>query len=178
MKVTHIALSIKLVIESEALEADAGVFADVVGRELARQVEGYSSSKKLGYFPALDYFHDREGAIDRGLLDAADNLSWLAARLVREEVRKRLRPLFASMRFDAIQSLAFTMPSIRPGQPNALKRLAEHYTPNTVKLDLTASIMTRYDTAQDMKGHSSHQVYRWLKEHFESVEVTSCRQLD
>jgi hypothetical protein len=178
MKVTQIALGVKVVIDPVSLEEHAAASADVIGKELARQVAEYSRSNKLGYFPALDYFRDHEDAVDKELLDAADNLSWLATRLVREEVRKRLRPLFASLRFDAIQNLAFTMPPIRPGQPNAMLRLAEHYAPNTVKLDLTASIVTQYDTAQDMKGHSSHQVYRWLKDHFESVEVTSCRQLD
>ena len=177
MKVTHVALAVKVVVSPDVLDEHAVASADVVGAELAQQVAAYVRSNRLGYYPALDFFHDRDG-VDRELLDAAENLSWLASRLVREEVRKRLRPLFASIRFDAVQSLAYTMPSIRPGQPNALTRLTEHYTPNAVKLDLTASIMTRQDTGQDMTGHSKHQVYRWLKEHFESVEVTSCTQLD
>lgn len=178
MKVTHIAMSVKVVVDPVSIEEHAAASVDVIGSELARQVAEYSRSNKLGYFPALDYFHEREDGIDKDLLDTADNLSWLSTRLVREEVRKRLRPLFASLRFDAVQNLAFTMPPIRPGQPNAMVRLAEHYTPNTIKLDMTASIMTRNDTGQDMKGHSSHQVYRWLKDHFQSVEVTNCRQLD
>lgn len=178
MKVTHVALGVKVVLDTACLEDHAVASADIVGAELARQVADYSSRNKLGYYPALEFFQQRDDAIDRDLLEAVDSLAWLATRLVREEVRKRLRPLFASMRFDAVQNLAFTMPAVRPGQPNALHRLTEHYTPNVVKLDLTASIMTRFDTPQDMKGHSSHQVYRWLKDSFESVEVTSCRQLD
>ena len=178
MKVTQVALSVKIVLDTEAMNDHAAASADVVGSELALQISEYARNSKLGYYPALDFFTDQPGIIDRDLLDAADNLSWLATRLVREEVRRRLRPLFASMRFDAMQNLAFTMPTVRPGQPNAITRLTEHYTPNVVKLDLTASIMTRHDTGQDMKGHSSHQVYRWLKDHFQDVEVTSCRQLD
>ncbi len=178
MKVTQVALGVRIVLDPESMDEHAAASADVVGGELARQVSDYVRENRLGYYPALDYFKDQPGILDADLLNAADNLSWLATRLVREEVRKRLRPLFASMRFDAMQSLAFTMPTVRPGQPNALTRLTEHYTPNVVKLDLTASIMTRHDTGQDMKGHSSHQVYRWLKDHFQEVEVTNSRQLD
>ena len=177
MKVTRVALAVRVVVAPDALEEHAAASVEVVGAELARQVADYVREHRMGYYPALDFFHERKG-VDRDLLDAADNLAWLTTRLVREEVRKRLRPLFASMQFNAVQSLAYTMPTVRPGQPNALTHLTGHYTPNAVRLDLTASIMTRHDTGQDMTGHSRHQVYRWLKEHFQSVEVTSCRQLD
>ena len=96
MKVTQVALSVKIVLDTEAMNDHAAASADVVGSELALQISEYARNSKLGYYPALDFFTDQPGIIDRDLLDAADNLSWLATRLVREEVRKRLRPLFAA----------------------------------------------------------------------------------
>lgn len=178
MKVTNVALSMVITVKLDDLDSHSAAASHVVGKELARQIGDYEKQKKLGYYPALEYFQEADAGIDPDLLDAADSLAWLATRLVREEVRKRLRPIFASLRIDAMQNLVYTMPKVRPGRKSALMQLAEHFTPNKVRVELTARIMNRDGQEKDLKRYVSHLVHRWLNEHFESIEVTSCRQQD
>lgn len=176
MKVTKVAISLLITVKIEDLDSHSAAAAEVVGRELATQISAYEKEKKLGYYPALEYFQETERVIDADLLDAADNLAWLATRLVREEVRKRLRPIFSTLRFDSMQNLIFTMPRTRPGKKDSVMWLTEHFTANKVRLELTASIMNKDGQEKDLKRFTSHLVHRWLNEHFESIEVTSCRQ--
>ncbi len=176
MKVTNVSLSILITVKLEDLDSHSSAVAALVGKELARQVAAYEKKNHLGYYPAMEYFQESARGVDADLLDAADNLAWSATKLVREEVRKSLRPVFSSLRFDAMQNLLYTMPRVRPGKPSAQQQLAEHFTPNKVRLELTAQIMNKDDVEKDLKRYTSHLVHRWLKEHFESIEVTSCRQ--
>ena len=178
MKVTNVALSILVTVKLEDLDSHSAAASAVVGKELAKQVASYEKENQLGYYPALDFFQQSAAGVEADLLDAADNLAWLATRLVREEVRKRLRPIFASLRIDSIQNLVYTMPKVRPGKAPSLDKLTEHFTANKVRLELTARIMNQDGQEKDLKRYSSHLVHRWLKEHFEAIEVTSCRQQD
>ena len=178
MKVTNVALSIIIAVKLEDLDCHSAATSSIVGKELAKQVAKYEREKRLGYYPALEYFQQSNEGVDPDLLDAADSLAWLATKLVREEVRKRLRPIFASLRIDAMQNLVYTMPKVRPGRASAQTLLTEHFTPNKVRLELTARIMNREGPDKDLKRYVSHLVHRWLNEHFASIEVTSCRQQD
>lgn len=177
MNVTKVAISVLVAVKIEDLDSHSAAASRVVGNALAKQVADYEKELRLGYYPALEFFQQSSGAVDVGLLDAADNQAWYATRLVREEVRKRLRPIFSSLRIDAMQNLLYTMPKVRPGKASSLDKLAEHFTPNMVRLELTAQIINQNDKEMDLKRYSSHLVHRWLKEHFESIEVTNCRQL-
>ena len=176
MNVTNVAISVLLEVKPEDLDSHSAAASEIVGREMARAVASYARQNKLGYYPPLEYFQQQPGSVDADLLEAVDNLSWLASRLVREEVRRQLRPIFASLRIDALQNQVFTMPKVRPGSPSALEKLAEHFTPNRVRLQLTAKIINRDGPEKDFKRYASHLVHRWLKEHFLSVDVLSCRQ--
>jgi len=176
MKVTNVSLSILITVKLEDLDSHSVAAAGVVGKEMAKQVAIYEKDNHLGYYPAMDYFQEAAVGVDADLLDTADNLAWLATKLVREEVRMRLRPVFSSLRFDAIQNLLYTMPRVRPGSTSVQQKLAQHFTPNKVRLELTAKILNKDGIEKDLKRYTSHLVYRWLKKHFESIEVTSCRQ--
>jgi len=176
MKVTNVSLSVLITVKLEDLDSHSAAAAVVVGKELAKQVASFEKENHLGYYPAMEYFQESARGVDIDLLEAADNLAWLATKLVREEVRKHLRPVFSSLRFDAMQNLLYTMPRVRPGKPSAQKKLAQHFTPNKVRLELTAQIMNQDSEEKDLKRYTSHLVHRWLKEHFEAIDVTSCRQ--
>lgn len=178
MKVTNVALSILVTVKLEDLDSHSAASSEVVGKKLAQQVTVYEKENRLGYYPALDFFQQSADGVEADLLDAADSLAWLATRLVREEVRRRLRPIFASLRIDSMQNMIYTMPKVRPGKPFSIDRLAEHFTPNKVRFELTARIINHDEQEKDLKRFSSHLVHRWLKEHFAAIEVTSCRQQD
>ena len=147
-----------------------------VGEELAEAVQAWVRENRLGYYPALEYFRDRED-FDKDLLDAADHIAWVATSIVREEIQTKLRPVFSSVRFDALQCLAFTLPPVRPGQANAAQRLARHYTPDHVKVDLSLSLLRREQPREGLERFASHVVCRWLKPAFLSLEVTAARMV-
>lgn len=175
MNVSNVAITVLITVSVEDLDSHSAAASGVIGQEMAKQVSQYVSKNRLGYYPPLDYFQE-QGGIDSDLINAIDSVAWLATRLVREEVRRQLRPVFASLKIDALQNLVFTMPRVRPGSSTSLRELADHFTPNKVRLELTAKIINRDGPEKDFKRYASHLVHRWLKDHFDKVEVVSCRQ--
>lgn len=171
---TPVAVSIVMKVPHQVLEAHSSASAELVGHELAHEVNQISWRRRLGYFPALGYFMDH-GGIDESLLDACGNLSWLAKELVQDEIHLRLNGVFAGVEIASIRSTAFTMPTVRPRDPNALSRLAVHYAPDAVRTTLVL------DTLEDSQQNEASTVYarrmlwRWLKDHFSAMEVTSSR---
>lgn len=148
--------------------------ADVVSAELARAVHDYVRREQLGYYPALDFLQE-QGCIDRELLEAADNIAWFVSGVAREEIQRRLRPVFASLSFDSVQSTAFALPTVRPGHANALHDLERHYRLDTVKLAMNASSFQTHDDPEATRKWARHLLWRWLKDVFAHLDVTSAR---
>lgn len=148
----------------------------VVGEELARQISGYARDHELGYYPAIDFFQ-QNGGIEKDLLDAAGNISWLVTNMVREEVRIRLRSVFSSIKFESLQTRAYTMPGIRPGQNNAYQLLVDHYTPDQVRVNIIASLIRKRESTHEAELLARHQVCRWLKNRFENLEITNVQAI-
>lgn len=67
------------------------------------------------------------------------------------------------------------MPTVRPHQPNAQQELIRHYTPDRVKLVLEASSFQKSAQQDSIAKWASHLAYRWLKESFDSIEITSAQ---
>ena len=154
----------------------------VIGHELAEQIHDYVKKNQLGYYPALNFFEvDETGALDPDLIDASESLSWLVCRLVRNEIQSKLRHVFSSVKFQTVQTIAYTMPAVRYGGANALHNLALHYTPLSVKLDLVLSMISkRYIDEGADKGVEEFirsALQRWLKDSFESIEISSVLEL-
>lgn len=149
----------------------------VVGEALAAQVIAYAQSERLGYFPALDYFREQPTALDPELLDAAENIAWFTCTQARGEIQRKLRPVFSSLSVQAVQALAFTMPTVRPNQANARQELIRHYTPDSVKLTLQVNSFQKSAQTEVMAKWASHLAYRWLKDSFARVEVTSVQAI-
>lgn len=149
----------------------------VVGEYLADEVMRYVQAKNLGYFPALEYF-DLQGGIDKDLLETAEHISWFDCKIAKEELLRKLRPAFTDIEFDSVQTVAFTMPTVRPGQLNARHALRNHYTPDTVKIAFTAQVRSDSETGESVTGWARKSVQHWLKDCFSTIEVTSVRILD
>jgi hypothetical protein len=171
-----IAVSIRVKLPEEVLERHLPASPYTLGSEIASQVQDFARVKKLGYYPALEYLQT-QGGVESYLLDAMEEIAGLAIALSREEVRLRLREAFSSLQIKSIQSLAFTMPNVRPNQPDAFNKLVEHFTPDKLKLDLVVSIFQRKEPDESVQLLSRHMLLRWLKESFENVEITSARLL-
>lgn len=168
----NVALSMVVQIPQEVFDRHLPSSPQVVGKLLAQAVAQYSETQQLGYFPALDFFQE-QGDMDPELLNAAENIAWLGTSLVREEVQIRLRGVFASVNIRAIQCLAFTMPTVRPQAPDALERLAKHYTPNQVKLDLLVTTFRKQKGEAGMDKMAKQMAHRWLKDSFAQLEISN-----
>ena len=174
LSLVKVAVALTVKVPNEALERHLACSPPVVGAELADQVQAYERSHRLGYYPALEFFREN-GGVEDNLLDAADHIAWMSANLVREEVRSKLRPVFSSVSFQAIQPLAFTLPAVRPGELNARHRLTEHYTPDTIKLTLLVSSFLKRQDPEALQRWARHLLWRWLKPSFAAMEVTSAK---
>jgi len=169
-----VSLGLLLQVPDEALNAHSAASPVVVGQELARQADEYVRAQALGYYPPLDYLYDRE-AVDGELLDAARAIAWLAGELAQETVRRRLRAVFSQVALESLQSVAFTMPGVRPTDATPREALARHFTPDTVKLTLTVSSLHRRPDPDGAEQFARRMAWRWLKEHFASMDVTSAQ---
>ena len=71
------------------------------------------------------------------------------------------------------------MPRVRPNQKDAIEQLAEHYTPDSVKIELVLTMMRRDSDADDDRAepYARKLMFRWLEREFESIEVTNSKIL-
>ena len=172
----QLAVNFKVRLGEEAMQRHMSASPYVVGEELASQISQYASENELGYYPAIDFFM-QNGGIEQDLLDAAGNISWLITNLVREEVRIRLRSVFSNIKFESLQTQAFTMPGVRPGQNNAHHLLVDHYTPDQVKVNIIATMVRKQQSTIEATQMARHQICRWLKSRFESLEITNVQAI-
>jgi len=173
---TRVALTFNVTVPEKALEKHMAASPHVVGAELARQVVDYEARHKLGYYPALDYFQ-QQGGIESELLGALENIAWVVTSMVRNEIRIRMRPVFATLEFENLQIQAYTLPAVRPGNPNALALLTQHYSATIVKVSLIVTLIQKHVDAEAAAKMAESMIYRWLKEHFSHIEVTSAHTL-
>jgi hypothetical protein len=171
-------VGVRVRLTEDAMNRHLPCSAKRVGSELALAIDAYVRRRQLGYYPALEHFRDVD-VIDKDLLDSAEQIAWLASKLAREEIQLKLRPIFASVSFESIQTQAFAMPTVRPNQKDALEHLARHYTPDTIKLELILS-MLRKDTdiaERKVETYARKMIFRWLRDSFENVEITSSTEI-
>ena len=108
-------------------------------------------------------------------------LKTLAAHIrkrVKREVQTHLWPVFSSVQIERATSLAFTLLRLSPTQAEALEKLAQHYFPNAVRLDLILGTLDKQHRLEVAEKFSANKVVRNLREVFESVTVTATRRLN
>jgi len=174
MQIDQISLILRLTVPEELLQGQLDPSPARAGQELASVIDKYSREHKLGYYPAIEFFR-QVPEIDQGLIEKAEKIAWTVSKVAREEVQSRLRPVFSSVKFQSVQTEAFALPPVRPNHPSSLEQLVNHYTPDTVRLELLVS-MLRKDN--DQRGDAAEtyarkMIYRWLRGIFENVDVTA-----
>ena len=172
LQFTQVAVTLLVQVPESSLERHLAASPVIVGEELARQVLAYEQQHHLGYFPAIDYFI-QQGGIDADLLEALQNITWVTTNMVRNELRVKLRPVFSQIRFETIQTTAYTLPSVRPNDVNVLDKLINHYRTTKVKVALLTTLIQKIQDGEAAAKMASSICHRWLKPHFSSVEVTS-----
>lgn len=141
-----------------------------VGEQLAQQMDAYVSAESLGYYPALDYCVERE-AMEAALVEVLEQLVWLGTSLVRDEVRQRLRPFFASVQVQTMQSTVYSLPQVRPGHKDAREQLARHLTPNRARFDLLLTIFRKHAGDEHIDTYVERVVQQHLSDPFERIET-------
>jgi hypothetical protein len=171
-----VALTIQVVMASERLEAQLNTAERSLGRTLAERVDAIVRSEKLGYYPALDFFEDHPD-MDPDLIGMVKAIAAQIRKRVKREVQTHLWPVFSSVQIERATTLAFTLPRMSPAQPDALARLAQHYFPNAVRLELVLTTLDKQHRLDEAEKFSSSKVVRNLRDAFESVSVTATRRL-
>jgi hypothetical protein len=169
-----VAAHLEVRVAAGVLDRHAVASPGMVGRELATRVDAYVSEQGFGYYPALAYFRE-VGALDEALLDAAANLAWLAGELAREELERRLRQVFSRVHVESLQSVAFTLPQVRPHARDAIDRLARHYTPDTLRVGLLLTSLQKQAAPVGMEQFVRRTLWRWLRERFAAMDIASAR---
>lgn len=174
LHVARVSLNVQLKAPDYLLKKRLPASLIVLGNRVADQVISYCNRMQLNYYPALDYFQQQQ-AIEAYLLDAMEEASDITANLCRSEIFRLLTPVFSNVAIDSIQCLAYTMPTCRPGKQNSRKKLAEHYTPDLLKVQLTLSSIQRQQATPGFEKYVSSTVVRWLKEVFDEPRITAPR---
>jgi hypothetical protein len=173
---TRVAISLQVRVPETALERHLAATPRVVAENLAEQVMAYEHEHTLGYYPAIDFFQ-QHGGVEPELIDALENISWVLTSMVRNEIRLRLRPVFSQLKIESLKTLAFTMPTVRPGQQNAKANLISHFSATSVKVNLIATLLQKIVDTKASARMAESMCYRWLKEHFSAIDVTSVHVL-
>ena len=176
LKLSQIAMSLKLQVPMDAVERHVAASPLVVGNEIARQMHDHVKQQQLGYYPALDYFQEQAG-IDKELISALENITWVVTGIVRNEVLRTMRPVFSKIHFEAIQTIAFTMPTVRPTQKDALEQLARHFTADVVKVSIIATLIQHFQDEAFAETMAEGLAHRWLQGTFTQVDVSGVRFL-
>lgn len=178
MRFDKVLVTIDVQLKAKDLQRYLPCSADIIGQTLASIADEYARQNKTGYYPAIDFFKTFDD-VDPDLITSAEQVVWLVSKLAREIIQSKLRPIFSSVQFQSIQTLAFSLPKVRPNQTDAIGQLAKHYTPDSVKLELVLTMMRRDSEAEDGRAepYARKMMFRWLESEFETIEVTSSKAL-
>jgi hypothetical protein len=174
--IVPVALTLQVVMAPERLDAQLNEAEKQIGRVLAARIDAIVRSEKHGYYPALDFFEGHAG-VPPDLLAMAKTLAAQIRKRVKRDVLTHLWPVFSSVHIERATSLAFTLPRVTPFQPDALARLAQHYFPNAVRLELVLTTLDKQHRLDEAEKFSSQKVVRNLRDAFASVTVTATRRL-
>lgn len=169
-----IALSIDLKIVHSIIEEHIAASPYVIGVELARQIDNYVHTQKLGYYPALDYFHGKD-IIDSDLYNTAESIAWLLGNLTQQTLRTQLRPLLSDLQFDSTHVQIFILPHVRPNQNNAIHSLTAHLTPDHLRVSLKGTLKLSGNDEHSLIDKTIHKINDALEEFFSLHEINGIK---
>ena len=178
MRFDKVLIIVDVQLKAEDLQQYLPCSASIIGQTLAVIADEYEKENKTGYYPAIEFFKTQEN-VDPDLIASAEQVAWLVSKLARETIQSKLRPIFSSVQFQSIQTLAFSLPKVRPNKKDAFKQLANHYTPDSVKVELVLTMMRRDSEAEDDRAepYARKMMFRWLESQFETIEVKNSKAL-
>jgi len=170
------AMTVSVALPITKLQQHLPASLDVLCRRITGEIDVHVHHKKLGYYPAFDYFR-KNNVVEAYLLNAFDETATLAMTLAQQDIVDKLVPVFSRVEVVSAQCLAYAMPPVRVSQPNAKSLLVKHFTPNKLKFELLLSLIQRQPPEEKIAGRMKNMVYRWLDDAFETTEINSARFL-
>ena len=176
VEVVTVASSLTVSVPEELIEQQTGYLPWVLGENLAAHVDTYVMEEHLGYYPALDFFRDYPVVASPSLLAFIDEVAAFCVNFARGELSSRLEHVFSSMQIEQLQCTAYTMPRVRPNRSNGPMDLAQHYAPDTVRVELLLSSIH--------KGHFEGEermvmdkISRFAREPFSRFQINSAQRI-
>ncbi len=178
MRFDKVLVILDVQLKADELQQYLPCSASIIGQTLAQIAVEYEQENKAAYYPAIEFFKTLDG-VDPELIASAEQVAWLVSKLARQTIQSKLRPIFSSVQFQSIQTLAFSLPKVRPNRADAIEQLTKHYTPDSVKVELLLTMMRRDSEAEDDRAepYARKMMFRWLGSAFESIEVTRSKAL-
>jgi len=176
LHVVTTAVSVRLQVPAPVFEEALGLPAATLGQRLAERVDLLTRERGLGYYPALDYVIQSDG-LGTDLLGDLERVSGCALEYTAREIPRRLKPVFSSVQLRGGQFAARTLPSVRPGQPDAIAALGRHYTPDTIRLELNLGTILR-GPSDGLERVTAQKVLWWLREHFVAIDIVDARLIE
>lgn len=176
VQITRVALGLTVTVPEDLIELNMGYLPWVLGDSLAAQVSAEVAIRKLGYFPAMDFFREGGVKVDPALIALVDEVGQFCMDFTRRELRRRLSRVFSNVQIEQSQCLAYTLPRVRPSQPHALTELGRHLSPDKVRLDLVLSTIHKVATEEPV-ALTLRKVTHWGREPFSCFEVNGTRLL-
>jgi len=173
--IARVALTLQVTVAAEQIEALLRSEDRALSETLAARVDTWVRSRKLGYYPALEFLAD-EGVVSAEELDALKQLAATIRKRAKRDVQTRLWPIFSSVQIERAVSVAFTLPRLTPARADAVQELARHYFPNVVRIELTLATLDKQRRLEEVEGISATKAMYNLRDAFEAVTVTSTRR--
>ena len=170
--IAKVALSLTLKVTETILDRHLVSSPRVMAKLLAAEIDTYVRENNTGYYPAIEFFRDKDG-VDKELLKVFEETGWIVCKITRELLTTDLKPAFSNIQIQSIKPVAFTMPSIRLGQKDAFDQLVHHLIISNVKVGMIASSIEKISQTDDIEKIAERKIWRWLQEDFESIRVVS-----
>lgn len=143
-----------------------------MAKVLAKEIDAYVRTNKLGYYPALNYFRGRQG-VDQELLKVVEETGLIVCRLAEELLISDLKPAFSNVQIQSIKPIAFSLPPVRLTTADHMEHLVHHLTVSNIKIGMVASSIEKLAETDDIGKIAERKIWRWLQEDFESIKVVS-----
>jgi hypothetical protein len=171
-------LTLKVKLASQLIEDHSAASPYIVGAEVARHISSYVQKNNIGYYPAVNYFHDLD-IIEPELFAALKSISWLVTTMSMDIIHTGLRSYLRNINFDSNQMIATTLPPIRPGSENAIHMLALHYTPDQLRINLHGDLkQSEENKSAHILEETKEKIQQWLNDKFVHAEVCDIWYLD
>lgn len=166
----------ELTLPEELIEENIGFFPWVLGENMAGMVDSYINENGLGYYPAMDFFRDKEDVVDPSLLLLIDELAYFAVLYSKRSLHHRLLQLFSAVSIERAICTAYSMPPVRPSRANAPGELARFYSPKRVRIELRV-----YGKDESLKqlGEKglTNKMEALVDDLFDEAQVLTCKQI-